>query len=41
MSRQICTKDIVLLYVSKILRMFSFGAISVVFFDALIQKGIK
>jgi MFS family permease len=30
-----------MLFVSKILRMFSFGAISVVFFQVLIQKGLR
>lgn len=37
---KICNSDVVALFISKILRMFSFGAISVVFFDALIEKGI-
>lgn len=38
---KICNSDVVMLFISKILRMFSFGAISVVFFDALIEKGIQ
>ena len=38
---KIYTRDVAMLYVTKILRMFSFGAISVVFFDVLIQKGIE
>ncbi len=37
---KICTGDVAILYITKILRMFSFGAISVVFFGALQQKGI-
>lgn len=37
---KICTFDVVILFLTKILRMFSFGAISVIFFDALKQKGI-
>lgn len=38
---KICNSDVVALFISKILRMFSFGAISVVFLDALIEKGIQ
>jgi predicted MFS family arabinose efflux permease len=38
---KICNSDVVALFISKILRMFSFGAISVVFFDALLKKGIQ
>lgn len=38
---KICNSDIVALFISKMLRMFSFGAISVVFIDALIEKGIN
>lgn len=36
-----CTSDMVLLFVTKILRMFSFGAISIVFFNVLLGKGIS
>ncbi len=38
---KICNSDVVALFISKILWMFSFGAISVVFFDVLLQKGIQ
>ena len=34
-------RDIVILFLTKILRMFSFGALSVIFFNALSSKGIK
>ena len=34
-------RDIVILFITKILRMFSFGALSIIFFDALATKGIN
>lgn len=33
--------DVLILFIAKLLRMFSFGAISVVFFFVLIQKGLS
>lgn len=33
-------KDIVILFLTKILRMFSFGALSIIFFDLLTSKNI-
>ena len=34
-------RDIIILFITKILRMFSFGALSVVFFNVLASKGIE
>ena len=34
-------KDIIILFITKMLRMFSFGAISVIFIDMLTSKGIQ
>lgn len=35
-----CGSDMTILFITKILRMFSFGAISVIFLDVLLNKGI-
>lgn len=35
-----CGSDMAILFITKILRMFSFGAISVIFLDVLLNKGI-
>ncbi len=37
----LCVKDIAILFITKILRMFAFGAISVVFLVTLANKGIS
>jgi hypothetical protein len=39
--KKICTTDVTILYLTKILRMFSFGALSVVLFGVLAEKDIK